>query len=108
MDEKLIADLKAKHGVSELTAVTSRDGTTCVFMPPSAAVFDRWMNQRDKGDPSAAAREIASACLVHPERDVMISAIAKQPALLMGVNGYLDTVLAMAGMEQGAAVQKKL
>lgn len=105
IDEKTIADLKSVHG--KLGVVTSSTGGELVFRKPKRAEYDRWFDSREES-PTKAARELAQSCLVHPDREGMISALDEQPALLMCGNGIIDTLTDLAGVSTANAAQKKI
>lgn len=104
LQESQIAELKTAHG--KLGLVTSASGAELVFRKPRRAEYDRWFDKREES-PTTAARELAQACLVYPDRDGMIAVLDDQPSLLMCGNGIIDTVTDLAGAVGGAA-QKKI
>jgi hypothetical protein len=104
LDPKIVEDLKAKHGPN-LCGVKTRDGAVLVFKRPSRQEYDRWFDTRDKA-PSSAARELAQACLVYPERNDMIAALEAQPALLMCKGGISDAITDLAGLDQETELKK--
>lgn len=105
LDEKLVMDLKGKHG-NDLVAVQCHDGSHLIFRKPKRQEYDRWFDRRAENG-SVAARELAQSTLVYPERDGMMAVLDAQPALLMCKNGILDAVTELAGLG-GDAVAKKL
>jgi hypothetical protein len=105
LNDKVISELKEKHG-DALVAVEA-SGVTLVFKRPTRGEFDRWFDKRsDHG--TAAARELAQACLVYPARDEMIAALDQRPAMLMCRGGILDAITELAGLSEDAATAKKL
>jgi hypothetical protein len=104
LDEKKIHELKAAHG-KDLTVIEV-DGTQLVFRKPKRQEYDHWFDNRDKG--SSAARELAQATLVYPDREAFIAALDAQPARLSGRNGILDAIVDLAGASDMVTPGKKL
>ncbi len=105
IDDKIIAELKTAHG--KIGVVTAATGGELVFRKPRRAEYDRWFDKREES-PTSAARELAQACLVHPDRDGMIALLDEQPALLMCGNGIIDTLTDLAGVSTATTAQKKI
>lgn len=106
LDEKEIAALKDKHG-SELALVEVDDATEVIFKKPPRMEYNRWFNKR-LDDPSAAALQLASACLVYPSYEQMVAALDKQPAILMRPDGFQAAILMLAGLGDEVRKPKKL
>ena len=104
IDEKTIAELKAKHGES-LVAVSTPDGTEIVLRKPKRIEYDRWINQSEK-DGNVAAMQLAKACRVHPDESIFDSVLEKYPAILRCTNGFVPSIIELAGV--GEAQAKKL
>lgn len=102
--QKLISDLKDKHG-QNLASVEANDATELIFKSPGRAEYNRWFNKREE-DPSGATLQLAAACLVHPAYDQMIATLDKQPALLMGGGGISAALVMLAGVQDGAEIRK--
>lgn len=104
ISEQKVIELKSKHG-DELIEVEAADGTSLVFRKPRRQEYDRWFDTReDKG--SAAARELATACLVEPGYEAFIAVLDRQPAFLMCKGGVLDAITDLAGFAGGSKPKK--
>lgn len=102
LTEEKIAELKNLHG-QKLTAIECGDAVL-VFKPPSRAAYDRFVDKKFSAPEtiSAAARELAQSCLVHPSRDDMVKLLDAYPSLLL--NEVCDALLEMSNA--GASVKK--
>lgn len=107
MTEQEEQKLKSEHG--EIVIANFPNGTQCVFKRPSRAAFDMWMDSKDKDVArSAAARQLAQACLVQPDYAGFLAALEGCPGALSGTDGILDELVRMAGGLGGVVTLKKV
>ncbi len=107
LTDQQISDLKNRYPGQELTLVEADDTTDLVFKKPVRMEYNRWINTTEN-DKSAAALQLATACLVYPTYDQMIAALDKQPALLLKPDGIRTAILSLAGLDDEARKPKKL
>lgn len=105
LDAKKVAELKAAHGES-LIGVQDKDGTVLVFRKPKRIEYERWLVRSEK-DANSAGRELAKACLCHPNEDGLDAVLDKYPALLRRNGGIIASIIDLAGVE-GEVESKKL
>lgn len=105
LDEKLVEELKAKYG-SPLTAIQFPNEAVAVFRKPNRVEYDRFVDAtRGRNvQPTTPTREIAKACLVHPQEGVFNEMLDAYPALLC--NEILLSIQEMAGHLAEVPVKK--
>lgn len=98
-----VAAWKREHG--DLRAIYAQAGAL-VFRKPGRGEWDRYIDKMgaDNGNRSAHSRELAQACLVHPDPTGFRAILDEQPALLL--NEVIDTLGDMAGFGGAATVAK--
>lgn len=104
MAPEKIAELKEKHG--DIVGVEVA-GVELVFRRPTRTEYDRWFDQMqvDKAQSSRHARQLAKACLVHPDEAGFDTAIDKKPATL--TTDVINAITELAGLGEGDSKVKK-
>lgn len=106
LDETAIAKLKSEHG--DVRVITFPDGSEFVFRRPKRSEYDLWQDSKDKEiSRSAAARQLAQACLVTPGYGELLAALEQWAGGLLCADGILDTIVTMAGGLGGVVAVKK-
>lgn len=105
LDDKLISDLKDKHG--DISSIEFAGGIEAVFKKPPRQEYNRWYNKRDE-DQSGSALILANACLVHPTYQELVQLLDKEPAMLMCKGGVIDAITDLAGVPGDSKKPKKL
>jgi hypothetical protein len=105
LDEKVVAEIKAKHG-DTITGVQDPDGTVLVFRKPTRMEYLRWLSGTEK-DANLAALQLSKTCLAYPNEAAFDAVNEKYPALLRRKGGFESVIINMAGIE-GEVESKKL
>lgn len=81
------AELEAEH--ESIATVETPDGTLA-FRRPKAAEYQRFTDKVGGGKTSAGARELASVCIVYPDKDSAKAILEKYPAVPVTVAEALN------------------
>jgi hypothetical protein len=103
IDEKLIEDLKAKHG-EVVHLVDQETGTEVVVRKPPRAAYKRFRSMAfDPKKQADAAESLMVDCIVHPSRDEWNTLLEQYPAL---AETFAPEVLKLAGASQSVDAKK--
>lgn len=101
IDDKLVADLKAKYGAIEML---SHDEEDVIVRPPPAAEWKRFRAMiSDESQRAMALETLCRACIVYPEGQEVSDLFNRLPGLAETFGNELTT---MAGLAKGATRKK--
>ena len=100
MDEKKIAELKAKHPNLDLHVVETAHGTFVVRAPTRAEWHAFKKASKDEMRAKVAAENFAAACGIEPSGDALQTLFESRPALAETMAGELAEI---AGLDNAAS-----